>query len=179
MQNGVAYDAAGSALQQFYGPLTRVEKPTGKLLAFDQSPYVESTPGAISLAKTGYLHVPQDCAAGQGNTCRLHVVFHGCEQSAERLGTTFVENAGVNEWADANRIVVLYPQLTSSSTMPTNPNGCWDFWGYNDALDDGRYATQKGAQISAVWKMAEALAGKGGHFQPEASAWNPEENERK
>jgi poly(3-hydroxybutyrate) depolymerase len=167
MQNGVAYDAAGSALQQFYGPLTRAEKPTGRLLAFDQSPYVESTPGAISLGPTGYLHVPRDCAAEQGNTCRLHVVFHGCEQSAERLGTTFVENAGVNEWADANRIVVLYPQLKSSNFMPINPKGCWDFWGYNDALNDGRYATQKGAQISAVWKMAEALAGKGGRFQPE------------
>ena len=44
--------------------------------------------------------------------------------------THFVENAGYNEWADANDIVVLYPQARSrefqGSIQHANPQGCWD-----------------------------------------------------
>jgi poly(3-hydroxybutyrate) depolymerase len=41
--------------------------------------------------------------------------------------------------------------------------GCWDWWGYNDFLYDssaGRYAQKGGAQIAAVWRMAEKLAAR-------------------
>lgn len=41
----------------------------------------------------------------------------------------FVENAGYNEWADANNIVVLYPQARTANLGFANPQGCWDFWG--------------------------------------------------
>jgi hypothetical protein len=57
------------------------------------------------------------------------------------FGTTFVRNAGYNKWADSNGMIVLYPQATA--TLP-NPEGCWDWWGY----DDPNYALKSGRQIS-------------------------------
>lgn len=169
------YDAAGVALQLFYGPLQRTphQRLQGKVVAFDQRPYVrkgDSTvlPLKVAMADSGYLYVPDDCASGA--TCRLHVAFHGCGQQAEKIGTAFVIKSGFNEWADTNRIVVLYPQAVATVApplTPLNPNGCWDWWGYNDFSFDmpGHYATKDGAQIAAVWRMATALAR--GQDQPE------------
>lgn len=165
------YDAAGAGLQFFLGPLRRTPSAqlTGTVLSFDQSPYIRRgsgtlTPIRASMARTGYLYLPAACVAGQ--PCRLHVAFHGCQQQAERIGTAFVEHAGFNEWADANRIVVLYPQAAATAAVPItpfNPKGCWDWWGYNDFFFDplGRYATRDGVQIAAVWRMVQRLASGG------------------
>lgn len=188
----VPYDAAGSALQMFYGPLTRTttEQLGARPQTFSQLPFLKlhdgSHPGdsgEIAMADTGYFYAPRSCAEGQ--VCRLHIAFHGCMQSATTLGTTFVERAGVNEWADANNIVVLYPQAMPTNAdidfqnpvklaaykanQPFNPMGCWDWWGYNDnvlrrpgaATPGGAYATSEGLQMAAVWRMAEKLAAKG------------------
>lgn len=176
---GQLYDAAGAALQWFYGPLTRTNtaKLGGQTQPFSQLPYLKTRggkatakPDEIAMGETGYLYVPQACQ--QGQPCRLHIAFHGCMQSATSIGTDFVSGAGVNEWADANRIVVLYPQamptLAAMGNVPTNPMGCWDWWGYNDRQDlttlgakPGYFATQDGVQIAAVWRMVEKLAAKG------------------
>jgi poly(3-hydroxybutyrate) depolymerase len=167
-KSGALYDAAGAALQFFYGPLKRTDSGalTGRLLGFDQTPYIQRdgravTPLRASMANAGYLYVPTECAAGK--PCRLHIAFHGCQQQAERIGTTFVTRAGYNEWADANRIVVLYPQTVATTAVPAtpfNPQGCWDWWGYSDFGYDmaGHYATRDGVQIAAVWRMVQRLA---------------------
>ena len=166
-----AYDAAGAALQLFYGPLQRTagNALAGSIREFDQRPYAQQggkpvTPLKISLADSGYLYVPKACADGE--SCRLHVAFHGCQQQAERVGRDFVEQAGFNEWADANRIVVLYPQTVAAVAPPAtpyNPQGCWDWWGYNDYGWNmtGYYATRDGAQIASVWNMVTRLAAAG------------------
>lgn len=161
------YDAAGAALQFLYGPLAHAGGTlSGGLQPFDQRPFIRRNGKAIdplkaSLADTGYLYVPAACAAGQ--SCRLHVAFHGCQQQAGPGGSGFAARAGYNEWADANRIVVLYPQTAATSApplTPNNPQGCWDWWGYNDFSFDiaGHYATRDGAQIGAVWRMIQQLA---------------------
>ncbi|HEX5393101.1 MAG TPA: hypothetical protein VFW68_07465 [Rhodocyclaceae bacterium] len=170
------YDGAGAALQFFYGPLT---PPTAALSSkpqrFNQRPYIQRDgepvlPLRVSMANEGYLYVPSACASGR--SCRLHVAFHGCMQQSERIGSDFVDKAGFNEWADANRIVVLYPQTVaavSPPVTPLNPMGCWDWWGYNDFAFNapGHYATQDGAQIAAVWRMVQRLAG--GQVRDESS----------
>jgi poly(3-hydroxybutyrate) depolymerase len=66
---------------------------------------------------------------------------------------TFARLAGYNEWADANRIVVLYPQAESIPPFP-NPRGCWDWWGYTD----GNYATRSGKQMAAIRAMIDRVA---------------------
>ena len=86
--------------------------------------------------------------------CHLHISFHGCDQSTAEVGSIFAENAGLNEWAETNGIVVLYPQAAPNALL-LNPNACFDWWGYTDE----EFATKDGAQISIVRAMIQALAG--------------------
>lgn len=46
-----------------------------------------------------------------------------------RLGDEYAYNTGYNEVGELNNIIMLYPQATLS--LGSNPNGCWDWWGYN------------------------------------------------
>jgi poly(3-hydroxybutyrate) depolymerase len=149
--NDCDYDAAGELLRYFYDDL---REPTGKsrgeLQVFDQRRY--ATAGALSsLEDSGWVYVPKDCTAGR--PCRVHVAFHGCRQGSGFVGMAFVRNAGYNRWAEANRIVVLYPQASKSWFWPFNPQGCWDWWGYTGA----NYATRDGAQLSSIHRMLRAL----------------------
>jgi poly(3-hydroxybutyrate) depolymerase len=104
------------------------------------------------MADTGYLYVPQNCTAA-GTRCKVHVALHGCMQSAESVGDKFYTETGYNNWADNNNILVLYPQVNKSS-IPSNPKGCWDWWGYS-----GRnYAFKSGPQMKAIKAMINRLA---------------------
>ena len=145
------FDAAGEMLRYFYDGLREpAGEFMGELREFDQARY--ATRGSLaSLDETGLLFVPRDCAAGK--PCRIHVAFHGCRQGIGFVGRTFAKQAGYNRWADANRIVVLYPQAAQSLIWPFNPRGCWDWWGYSGA----DYATRDGAQLATVHRMLGAL----------------------
>ena len=148
--NACHYDGAGEMLGFLYGdtPAAPAAAP-GALVSFDQAPYDPTG----SLDARGYLYVPSACSATR--PCRLHIAFHGCHQGAEFVGEAFVRDAGYNRWADAHRLVVLYPQAKASRLWPLNPEGCWDWWGYTDA----DYATRRGPQLAAVRAMVRALAG--------------------
>ncbi|HSQ70754.1 MAG TPA: hypothetical protein VLM41_11775, partial [Steroidobacteraceae bacterium] len=124
------FDAARALLEQLYGPLQAAgaSDPTRELREFDQRPYAEVA-ASRAFAEQGWLFVPEDCRAGARARCRLHVVFHGCKQGATEIGREFMESAGYLETAAANSIVLLFPQL-APSYQPLNPNGCWDWWGY-------------------------------------------------
>lgn len=151
--NDCDYDAAGELLRHLYDDL---HEPTGKLRGqlrfFDQRRYAAAD-ALSSLENSGWVYVPKDCAAG--SPCRMHVAFHGCRQGSGFVGMAFARNAGYNRWADANRIVVLYPQVAKSWFWPFNPRGCWDWWGYSGP----DYATRDGAQLSSVHRMLRALGG--------------------
>ncbi len=149
--NNCGYDAAGRILGHLYDGLRKPgETAGGELREFGQSRYRAGAAGD-SLDARGLLFVPADCAAG--SPCRLHVAFHGCGQGIATIGREFAEVAGYARWADANRIVVLYPQAAPSRILPFNPKGCWDWWGYSGA----NYASRDGLQLRAVRKMVEAL----------------------
>lgn len=145
------YDAAGELLNFIYPDLhDRIAKPTGKISVIEQQTL--GGDAASSLADTGYVYIPQSCQ--QGATCKLHISFHGCNQNANAVGKAYVEQNGLNNWADSNNLVVLYPQTKSSMVLPLNPQGCWDWWGYTG--DD--YATRNGDQIKAITQIARSLA---------------------
>ncbi|CAJ5714529.1 depolymerase [Burkholderia pseudomallei] len=138
------YDQAGALLDAIYGPLAPpAATPTGRAIAFDQR---EFAPASSGLAAQGYAYVPRTCDANAG--CKVHVVFHGCLQSAAvvRDMTTY------DNWADANGIVVLYPQVAKTST-PNDPQGCWDWFAYTGQ----NYAWKSGAQMRAVRAMIERV----------------------
>lgn len=144
--NACDYDAAGALLQHLYGPLNARATSSGDLRTLDQAPYADA-----EMWDHAFVYAPEECQSGA--ECGLHVAFHGCQQSAEFVGDAFARGAGFNEWAEANRIVVLYPQVKSSKFAPLNPLGCWDWWGYTD--ED--YATKSGLQVAAVRAMLDQL----------------------
>ena len=124
----------------------------GALLSFDQDPYVPNDEDAY-LSASGRLYQPPQC--GQDKSCGLLIVLHGCEQNVDTLGESFVRDNGLNRWADAYDVVVLYPQARASY-VPLNPKGCWDWWGYSGA----DYDTRKGVQLRAIANMSAALGAK-------------------
>lgn len=143
------YDQAEAILKWVYGGLQRPsQREEGKYVIFNQSPFVSGL--GHGLSSEGVVYIPKACVEQGG--CRLHIVLHGCEQNRETVGMKFIEGSGFARWADGNRIVVLFPQVSANPVL--NPKGCWDWWGYTGQ----DYLTKDAPQISAIWRMAERLA---------------------
>lgn len=144
------FDLAGALLHHLIGPLKTPEAgaPAGELLRFDQRPL--SPPGA-ELGETGLLYLPASCRAAPG--CRVHLALHGCLMNLERIGEAFARGSGLNEWAAANRLVVLYPQ-----TGPKAVNACWDWWGYTGPAHLQREAPQMAALVAMLRRLSEPPA---------------------
>ena len=51
----------------------------------------------------------------------------------EFLDDSYAMNTFYNHVGELNDIIVLYPQVITSVANPVNPEGCWDWWGYNDS----------------------------------------------
>eukprot|EP01088_Endostelium_zonatum_P015372 TRINITY_DN3742_c0_g1_i1.p1 TRINITY_DN3742_c0_g1~~TRINITY_DN3742_c0_g1_i1.p1 ORF type:complete len:339 (-),score=42.58 TRINITY_DN3742_c0_g1_i1:52-1068(-) len=149
-------DAPGQILGHFYGSanLKLGQKYERHFSPFSQKLYLPKnvqTPGSISMAETGFIYVPKACQEGQ--QCKLHFCFHGCDQNYESLKMEFVESTFLNEWAEGSKVVVVYPQTVNSETNPENKKGCWDWWGYTGS----NYYTKSAPQIQTVYRIIEAL----------------------
>lgn len=142
------YDQAGAVLAHIYGPLQpRSETPSGTFVTFDQRPFFQAITNH-DMADEGVAYIPSSCAASA--TCRVHIAFHGCAQNVAASGDAFVRETGYANWADANALIVLFPQAAAS---PMNPQGCWDWWGFTGP----DYLTKNAAQIRIVFRMLERL----------------------
>jgi hypothetical protein len=139
------FDAEDQFLTDFFGTLSARNNGTltGSLIEFNQAPYA-----VAGMDSVGYIYVPANCASGAA--CKLVVALHGCEQGEYYIGTTFVKESGLNEWADTNSIIVLYPQAIPSTG---NSLGCWDWWDYTGTA----YASNEGPQVEAIWKMIQQI----------------------
>ncbi|XP_072259180.1 poly(3-hydroxybutyrate) depolymerase-like [Pyxicephalus adspersus] len=146
--NNCNYNGAYEALNHLYGGLQRPSSSagqSGQLFLFDQSEFFNLGPAiTYGMDTAGYIYVPSACASGA--RCRLHIAFHGCLQGREKVGDRFARYAGYNQVADLNNFIILYPQ---ARTIATNPNGCWDWWGYTGIA----YPTKNGFQITGVQRM--------------------------
>lgn len=156
--NNCTYDAAGLLLQHIYGSLNSPSGTLSSPQAFDQREFQDpALVGQIGLADTGWVYVPNAC---ETETCRVHVVFHGCRQYEQKVGDAVYSHGGYNKWADKNKTIVLYPQTQPIGTDGLGAQGCWDWWGLSDALPGNReFARKTGHQISAIKKMLDRLAG--------------------
>ncbi|HET7865680.1 MAG TPA: PHB depolymerase family esterase [Burkholderiaceae bacterium] len=143
--NNCGFDLAGAMLAQLHGPLNPRNNGSlsGSFIEFDQTAFVSGH----GMGATGWAYVPQACRSGSVR-CKVHVVFHGCQQNATLVGDKYVRNTGYNRWADTNQMVVLYPQTSTQAT-----NSCWDWWGY----DSADYAAKSGPQMAAVKAMVDRL----------------------
>jgi poly(3-hydroxybutyrate) depolymerase len=157
------YDGAKAALTALYGALNaRNDSPNAaNYIEFDQTAFSRDA----GMAATGWVYVPSSCSSGE--TCRLHVALHGCQQNFATIGDKFIKNTGYTRWADTNRIVVLFPQTrVDSSSHPTsasgslpNPNGCWDWVGWYG----NNFAQRAGTQQAAIKAMVDQISsGAGG-----------------
>jgi poly(3-hydroxybutyrate) depolymerase len=155
----VNYDQPAAILAQIYGPLN--PKPatlSSRPVPFDQTEFISRVMSPMSsMADTGYVYIPAYCAKGAAGHCRVHVVFHGCEQGAQTVHNAIYGKVGYNNWADTNGIIVLYPQAVVSSYIPVNPDGCWDWWGYSRL----NFQVQSGVQLAAVHAMVARLTTPG------------------
>ncbi|MEV5971396.1 PHB depolymerase family esterase [Streptomyces sp. NPDC051921] len=155
--NDCGVDAERELLGHLLGSVAApAAAPSGTLVRFDQNAYAPGgSAAALSMGDEGFAYVPASCAGGAA--CSLMVALHGCKQgyAYQGFGTRFVEGSYLNEYADTNAMVVLYPQAAPTSTLE-NPNGCWNWWGY---LGDSAYARHGGKQIEAVMGMVRALRG--------------------
>ncbi|MBU2583638.1 MAG: PHB depolymerase family esterase [Alphaproteobacteria bacterium] len=146
------YDQVGAFFSFLYSPASEPSGPsTGSFVEFDQQEFTEGL-ASTSLTSTAVVYVPQACEKGR---CRVHVAFHGCQQNRDAVKTAFTRDAGYGRWADANKVVVLFPEVGKSAL---NPLGCWDWWGYTGP----DYLTRDAPQITAVRRMLDRLAGSGG-----------------
>jgi hypothetical protein len=165
--NNCNYDLAGTILKYLYGslanPVAHNAVPYNNVISIDQTKYTPAgeTVTGISMEPTGYIYRPTNCTiAPLAAHCTLHVVFHGCDQYLQAIyntkpfNDTYVRNTGYNEWAETNRIVLLYPQANKDA-LKNNPNGCWDWWGYNSK----NYAFQDGEQMATVKNMVDYIFG--------------------
>jgi poly(3-hydroxybutyrate) depolymerase len=144
------HDLAGRLLAHLHAPAAwNPPAPggllRGRFLAFDQGPFQ-----VFGLGREGRLYVPPDCGPNRPG-CRLHVVLHGCGQNVNDLGETYVQRTGYAQQADANRLVLLFPQ-----TGPQAKDSCWDWTGYTSLA---AWLHRDAPQMRAIRRMVEALAG--------------------
>jgi len=153
-------DAAGELLKWIYGEDMRPKNGnglSGRMIEFDQSEFFsDRKPERHGMAVSGYAYIPATCDKHLNGPCRLHIAFHGCRQNVDEVDDRFVRHAGYNQWADANNIIVLYPQTTS--TFMRNPKSCWNWFDFN--RNDPDYANKNGVQMQAIRAMIDRIAGK-------------------
>jgi poly(3-hydroxybutyrate) depolymerase len=88
----------------------------GRLHTFNQAKYAPAghTVYNIAMANDGYIYVPAKCKSAATANCKIHVMYHGCGQSAGYIGSELASKSGFNSHAETNGIVVLYPQATNN-----------------------------------------------------------------
>ena len=151
-KKGSVYDQPHAILQRIYGSLKpAVASLSSTVRPFDQRAFADAS---IGFDTVGFYYVPKSCTASS-SACAVHVVFHGCLQGASVVGSDVYSKVGYNQWADSNNIIVLYPQVVASEVLPTNPNGCWDWWGVG--YTGANFQVKSGPQMSAIAAMVSRL----------------------
>eukprot|EP01100_Stratorugosa_tubuloviscum_P007087 TRINITY_DN2982_c4_g1_i1.p1 TRINITY_DN2982_c4_g1~~TRINITY_DN2982_c4_g1_i1.p1 ORF type:complete len:333 (-),score=151.03 TRINITY_DN2982_c4_g1_i1:70-1068(-) len=148
------YDGAGTALQTIMKQ-TLVHPSSSyvqsNILKFEQSTYVPQGAKTTGLAQYGYAYVPTNCR-NLSKQCSLHVSFHGCNQDYDKVDDSYYGHAGFNTWAETNNIIIVYPQ--AAIIKGSNPNGCWDWWGFTGK----DYAFKTGVQLATVNNIVNAVS---------------------
>jgi hypothetical protein len=166
--NCPGFDAPYKALTYIYGMPhisgTKKEFVSSELHLFSQRPYVRGE-RRTSMADDGLIYVPEICNVTR---CTVLIALHGCYQGEKFAGDYFARNSGFNEWAEAFRVIVLYPRISADQELvdggdgrltAVNPDECWDWWGYSEgrAGITGAYAGRKGAQMRILDRMLMGL----------------------
>ena len=146
------YDGAGAALSTLlrldYGSTPAKSQ---NLFSIDQAKFFPDGILTLGLDSQCFVYVPTACQSGS-QACRLHIDFHGCNQQVGKIGKTYVENSGYTPWAEANNIIVLFPQAKTEPLL--NPQGCFDWWGYSTAKVPA-FAWKAGPQMHTFQNLVD------------------------
>jgi hypothetical protein len=137
------FDAAGESLQFLYGELNAPAENILTDLIEVKLPHAEQA----GLLQSAFLFVPEACR-NESAGCKAQMVLHGCNQSSAQIGTGFITESDYLGWAEANNIVLAFPQVAVSAT---NPFACWDWWGYTG--ESYRWRNGKQMQVLADWML--------------------------
>ena len=149
--NDCDLDQAREILDFVHGPLQPAAATTQAPIAFDQSALPRKVRSRAAWPRPA------------GSTCRRpaarralpgpHRLPRLPAERRERSATRSRSERATTAGPRPTDVVVLYPQTHATWS---NPNGCWDWWGYTGAV----YATKAGVQMAAVHRMLLALAGQ-------------------
>ena len=175
------YSMAKDLLGHIYGNINEPLEAAGTITSHQQLQFVDDPDikTVDDLHKHGigeslYVYTPSACKADPGRCDKLHVALHGCQQFPEWTftGKTGSQKAGkkiqfddlfyngpFNGLAEANGIVVLYPQAHNIGTAQDaiNPYGCWEFWPFYEE-DKENYYTQEGIQMRMIKSMVDQFS---------------------
>jgi len=153
--NNCNYSAAGAMLAFMYNITLNPRAPLNEsnIIVLDQQSFIPNNKTAkdVGLFPTAYAYVPESCQ-GRHTKCTLHVAYHGCLTSIPNVGDVVYLHAGLNEWAETNNFIILYPQAEANLV---NPEACWDWWGYSGS----DYAFNTGVQLNTVKNMINYFLG--------------------
>lgn len=156
--NNCGYDLTGDILRRSYGSLKPRAEATQAYSWIRQDQYMPEKSSSWSqarLEKWAAVYVPTGC---QKNTaaCRVHINYHGCIANTWKKRRLWINNLDLNEYGEANNIIVLYPQAQGDHLVG---EGCWN-WGFaeDDRLYDTRESVQLRTVVNIVAHLEEALA---------------------
>jgi len=155
--NNCNYDLSGEMLRSTYGPLWPRTEATQYYHWIEQSHFVPPR-GKGNLrrwrkarfARWALAYVPTGCV-GKATECRVHVDYHGCVSDDWNQRLEWSNNLDLNEYGEANNIVIIYPQAKGDKRTGT---GCWN-WGFPS--DDILYDTKASIQLMTVKNLINHL----------------------
>lgn len=163
--NNCGYDLTGAMLRSFFGttvrPRTKAPLSSG-LWWVEQWKYLPAAAGDprnSTMLRWAPVYVPRACAS-RLDECRVHVNYHGCTSNPrsssmadwyERL--LWLRNIDLNEYAEANELIVVYPQAAGSEDIG---EGCFNWASYED---DPLFDTRLGVQLNTVQNLLDDLSG--------------------
>ncbi|KAI5361850.1 Putative esterase, PHB depolymerase, alpha/Beta hydrolase [Septoria linicola] len=175
------YDGAGEMLQWLYNDNLTIppSKPKTSELQGTLHKYPQThSLGAMGLAEHGYYYLPSTCRPNstslQPRKCKLHLALHGCTMSHNDIGEIFLRSSGYLDWAEANDMVVMFPQAERDETLRPIWNGtefaggalaCFDWIGWVGDDADWKSGKQMRAIMNAVEWIAKQSEGEEGEWR--------------
>ena len=166
------YDGAGAALRWIHGDEALAggrDNDTARLAQalrpFDQRPFFPA--GGIDplLDDHGLFYAPSECTGGPARmvalaNCAVHVFLHGCGVDEAWNNQTnfevYAAYSGFNNWAARNRIVVVYPKMSTRGRYDQQRSGCWDGYGQTGQT----YDLKAGPQMQTLARIAAHFGGR-------------------
>ena len=151
--NNCEYDLSGEFMRATYGMHVKPRATASpKLYWINQWDYWTAGPPKLTATVMEWLvaYVPDSCKAAPSQ-CKLHINYHGCSKPEWHERIAWATGLDLNEYAEANDMIVLYPQAQGSRS---SGEGCWNWEAYGDDPD---FDTREGKEMSMVMRIAANL----------------------